>query len=287
MTATISPAFTTIFDQEVKQAYQASRALAGLIREKSAVSGNTVKFPKLTKGVATVRTPKADVTPMSLTYSQATATMTDFIAAEYSDIFEQSHVNFDDRRELVEAVGNAIGRRMDQVAIDALDAATSIAVANTVQNDGSSGSAADLNVGKIRAAKKSLDANNVPPQDRCLLIHANNLSALIGQTETQSSEFNEVKALVDGTISKFLGMQIVIIGDRDEGGLTKDGSNDRSCYAFHKSALGMGVSMNQKSEVNYIPEKTSFLVSSMFSAGGIAIDDGSSGGIVKLTCREA
>jgi len=287
MTATISPAFTTIFDQEVKQAYQASRALAGLIREKSAVSGNTVKFPKLTKGVATVRTPKADVTPMSLTYSQATATMTDFIAAEYSDIFEQSHVNFDDRRELVEAVGNAIGRRMDQVAIDALDAATSIAVANTVQNDGSSGSAADLNVGKIRAAKKSLDANNVPPQDRCLLIHANNLSALIGQTETQSSEFNEVKALVDGTISKFLGMQIVIIGDRDEGGLTKDGSNDRSCYAFHKSALGMGVSMNQKSEVNYIPEKTSFLVSSMFSAGAIAIDDGSSGGIVKITCREA
>jgi hypothetical protein len=287
MTATISPAFTTIFDQEVKQAYQASRALAGLIREKSAVSGNTVKFPKLTKGVATVRTPKADVTPMSLTYSQATATMTDFIAAEYSDIFEQSHVNFDDRRELVEAVGNAIGRRMDQVAIDALDAATSIAVANTVQNDGSSGSAADLNVGKIRAAKKSLDANNVPPQDRCLLIHANNLSALIGQTETQSSEFNEVKALVDGTISKFLGMQIVIIGDRDEGGLTKDGSNDRSTYAFHKSALGMGVSMNQKSEVNYIPEKTSFLVSSMFSAGAIAIDDGSSGGIVKITCREA
>ena len=287
MTATISPAFTTIFDQEVKQAYQASRALAGLIREKSAVSGNTVKFPKLTKGVATVRTPKADVTPMSLTYSQATATMTDFIAAEYSDIFEQSHVNFDDRRELVEAVGNAIGRRMDQVATDALDAATSIAVANTVQNDGSSGSAADLNVGKIRAAKKSLDSNNTPPQDRCLLIHANNLSALIGQTETQSSEFNEVKALVDGTISKFLGMQIVVIGDRDEGGLTKDGSNDRSCYAFHKSALGMGVSMNQKSEVNYIPEKTSFLVSSMFSAGAIAIDDGSSGGIVKITCREA
>tara|TARA_R100000995_G_C3440550_1_gene103082 strand:- start:294 stop:824 length:531 start_codon:yes stop_codon:yes gene_type:complete len=176
---------------------------------------------------------------------------------------------------------------MDQVAIDALDAATSIAVANTVQNDGSSGSAADLNVGKIRAAKKSLDSNNTPPQDRCLLIHANNLSALIGQTETQSSEFNEVKALVDGTISKFLGMQIVVIGDRDEGGLTKDGSNDRSCYAFHKSALGMGVSMNQKSEVNYIPEKTSFLVSSMFSAGAIAIDDGSSGGIVKITCREA
>ena len=284
--ATISPAFVTIFDNEVKQAYQASRALAGLVREKS-IDGETVKFNKLGKGVASVRTPQSDVVPMSLAYSLVTATMTDYIAAEYSDIFNQSHVGFSDRQELVGAVGNAIGRRMDQVVIDALDASTPVAVANTVQNDGSAGSATDLNVGKLRAAKEALDTNNVPPADRVLLIHAANLSALIGNTEVQSSEFNEVRALVDGSLSQFLGMRIVVIGDRDEGGLTKDGSNDRSCYAFHKNAMGMGVSMNQKSEVNYVPEKTSFLVSSMFGAGAIAIDDGSAGGIVKITCREA
>ena len=284
--ATISPAFVTIFDNEVKQAYQASRALAGLVREKS-IDGDTVKFNKLGKGVASVRTPQSDVVPMSLAYSLVTATMTDYIAAEYSDIFNQSHVGFSDRQELVQAVGNAIGRRMDQVVIDALDASTAVAVANTVQNDGSSGSATDLNVGKLRAAKEALDTNNVPPSDRVLLIHAANLSALIGNTEVQSSEFNEVRALVDGSLSQFLGMRIVVIGDRDEGGLTKDGSNDRSCYAFHKNALGMGISMNQKSEVNYVPEKTSFLVSSMFGAGAVAIDDGSAGGIVKITCREA
>ena len=284
--ATISPAFVTIFDNEVKQAYQASRALAGLVREKS-IDGETVKFNKLGKGVASVRTPQSDVVPMSLAYSLVTATMTDYIAAEYSDIFNQSHVGFSDRQELVGAVGNAIGRRMDQVVIDALDASTPVAVANTVQNDGSAGSATDLNVGKLRAAKEALDTNNVPPADRVLLIHAANLSALIGNTEVQSSEFNEVRALVDGSLSQFLGMRIVVIGDRDEGGLTKDGSNDRSCYAFHKNAMGMGVSMNQKSEVNYVPEKTSFLVSSMFGAGAVAIDDGSAGGIVKITCREA
>jgi len=284
--ATISPAFVTIFDNEVKQAYQASRALGGLVREKS-IDGDTVKFNKLGKGVASVRTPQSDVVPMSLAYSLVTATMTDYIAAEYSDIFNQSHVGFSDRQELVGAVGNAIGRRMDQVVIDALDASTPVAVANTVQNDGSAGSATDLNVGKLRAAKEALDTNNVPPADRVLLIHAANLSALIGNTEVQSSEFNEVRALVDGSLSQFLGMRIVVIGDRDEGGLTKDGSNDRSCYAFHKNAMGMGVSMNQKSEVNYVPEKTSFLVSSMFGAGAIAIDDGSAGGIVKITCREA
>jgi hypothetical protein len=284
--ASISPAFVTIFDNEVKQNYQASRSLAGLVREKS-VTGDTVKFNKLTKGVATVRTPATDVVPMSLTYSLASASMTDYIAAEYSDVFNQSHVGFNDRSELVQAVGNAIGRRMDQVVIDALDAATSVAVANTIAEDGSAGSASDLNTGKIRAAKKSLDANNTPPGDRVLLIHANNLSSLLAQTSATSQDFNSVRALVSGEIGTWLGMRVIVIGDRDEGGLTKDGSSDRSTYAFHKASMGMGISMNQKTSVDWVPEKTSWLVASMFGAGAVAIDDGASGGIVKITCREA
>jgi len=284
--ATISPSFVTIFDSEVKHAYQSARQLAGLVREKS-VTGDTVKFNKLTKGVAAVRTPQTEVTPMNLTYSLVTATMTDYIASEYSDIFNQSHVSFSDRSELSSAVGNAIGRRMDQVVIDALDAATSVAVANTVAEDGSSGSASDMNTGKIRAAKAALDSNNVPADNRCLLMHANSLEALLAQTSATSADFNSVRALVDGSLSTWLGFSIVMLGDRDEGGLTKDGSNDRLAYAFHKDALGMGVSMNQKTEINYIADKTSFLVSSMFGAGAVAIDDGSAGGIVAITSRES
>ena len=284
--AVISPSFVTIFDSEVKQAYQAARQLAGLVREKS-VTGDTVKFNKLTKGVAAVRTPQTEVTPMNLTYSLVTATMTDYIASEYSDIFNQSHVSFSDRAELSSAVGNAIGRRMDQVVIDALDAATSVDVANTVAEDGTTGSASDMNTGKIRAAKAALDANNVPADNRVLLMHANSLEALLGQTSATSADFNSVRALVDGSLNQWLGFSVVMIGDRDEGGLTKDGSNDRLAYAFHKDALGMGVSMNQKTEINYIADKTSFLVSSMFGAGAVAIDDGSAGGIVKITSRES
>jgi len=284
--ATISPAFVTIFDSEVKQAYQASRQLAGMVREKS-VTGDTVKFNKLTSGVASVRTPQTEVTPMNLSYSLVTATMTDYIASEYSDIFNQSHVSFSDRSELSQAVGNAIGRRLDQVVIDALDSATSVAVANTVAEDGSAGSASDMNTGKIRAAKAALDANNVPPDNRVLLMHANSLEALLAQTSATSSDFNSVRALVDGSLSTWLGFSILMLGDRTEGGMTKDGSNDRLAYAFHKSALGLGMSMNQKTEVNYIPDKTSYLVSSMFSGGAVAIDDGASGGIVKITSRES
>jgi hypothetical protein len=283
MSINISNAFVTLFDSEVKQSYQAQRALAGLVRERTNVEGSTVKFPKIGKGTASVRVPQTDVVPLNVTYAQVTATMTDYIAAEYSDIFNQQRVNFNERQELVQVVSGAIGRRMDQVIIDSLIAASSTGtVANTIQNDGTTGSATDLNVGKLRAAKKILDAKNVPMEGRTIVLHANNLSALLGLTSVTSSDFNTVKALVTGEVDTFLGFKFVTIGDRDEGGLPK-ASADRTVFAFHRDSVGMAIGLNQTSRVDYIPEKTSFLVASMFSAGSVAID---SEGIVKITCAE-
>lgn len=283
MSINISNAFVTLFDSEVKQAYQAQRALAGLTRERTNVEGSTVRFPRIGRGSASVRVPQTDVVPLNVTYSQVTATMTDYIAAEYSDIFHQQRVNFNERQELVQVVSGAIGRRMDQVIIDALIAASSTGtVANTIQNDGSVGSATDLNVGKLRAAKRILDAKNVPMEGRTIVLHANNLASLLGLTSVTSSDFNTVKALVTGEVDTFLGFKFVTIGDRDEGGLPKSGA-DRTVFAFHRDSVGMAIGLNQTSRVDYIAEKTSFLVASMFSAGSVAID---SDGIVKITCAE-
>jgi hypothetical protein len=283
MSIQISNAFVTLFDSEVKQAYQAQRALAGLARERTNVEGSTVKFPKIGKGTASVRVPQTDVVPLNVTYAQVTATMTDYIAAEYSDIFNQQRVNFNERQELVQVVSGAIGRRMDQVIIDALTAASSTGtVAKTIADDGSTGSASNLNVGKLRAAKKILDAKNVPMEGRTIVLHANNLSALLGLTSVTSSDYNTVKALVTGELDTYLGFKFVTLGDRDEGGLPLS-SSDRTVYAFHRDSVGMAIGLNQTSRVDYIPEKTSFLVASMFSAGSVAID---SEGIVKITCAE-
>ena len=284
MAQSITNAFVTLFDAEVKQAYQAESVLLGAVRLRQGVQGNTYKFPKLGKGSATARIPQTDVTPLNVTYSQVTATMEDYNAAEYSDIFHQAKVNFDERSELVQVVSKAIGRRMDQLIIDALDAeASPSTVANTVVTSGSA-TASNLNVGKLIAAKKALDANNVPFDDRHIVIHANNLAGLLGDERAVSGDFASIKALVSGEINTFLGFNFHVIGDRDEGGLAIDGSSDRKVFAFHRSALGMAVNMAQKTEINYIPEKTSFLVNSMFSAGAISIDGE---GIVEITCRES
>ena len=282
MAQSITNAFVTLFDAEVKQAYQGESSILDCVRLRQGVQGNTYKFPKLGKGSATARIPQTDVTPLNVTYSQVTATMRDYNAAEYSDIFHQAKVNFDERSELVTVVSKAIGRRMDQLIIDALDAASSPStVAKTVVTSGSA-AASNLNVGKLIAAKKALDAKNVPFDDRHIVIHANSLSGLLGDERAISGDFASIKALVSGEINTFLGFNFYVMGDRDEGGLPLS-SSDRSIFAFHRSACGMAVNMNQKTEINYVPEKTSFLVNSMFSAGAVAIDDE---GIVKITCEE-
>lgn len=280
MAINLSTAFVTLFDAEVKQAYQAQAVLRGAVRVRSGVEGSTYKFPKIGKGVAQVRIPQSDVSPLNVTYAQVTATLQDYIAAEYSDIFMQAKVNFDERRELVQVVSNAIGRRQDQLILDALSAASGT---GTVTND-IGGTDTNLNVAKLRDAKKSLDAKNVPMDNRHIIIHANGLASLLGETAVTSSDFNTVKALVQGDINTFLGFTFHVLGDRDEGGLPKDNSLDRTVYAFHRDAIGLAEGIAPKTEINYIPEKTSFLVASMFSAGAVAID---AEGIVKITCRES
>ena len=276
----LSNAFVTLFDAEVKQAYQAKAQLIAAVRQRRGVEGSTAKFPKVGKGVATLRIPQTDVTPLNVDFSQVTATMEDWNAAEYSDIFMQQKVNFDERQELVQVVANAIGRRQDQLVIDALTASST---SNTVSND-IGGTDTNLNLDKLLTAKKLLDKGNVPPQDRHMVIHANSLASILAEQKLTSSDYASVKALVSGEINTFLGFTFHVLGDRTEGGLAVDGSLDRTVWAFHKDAVGYAEGMGPKTEINYVPETTSFLVNSMFSAGAVAID---AEGIVQITCRES
>lgn len=279
MSIALSNAFVTLFDAEVKQAYQGKAMLVGAVRQRRGVEGSIVKFPKVGRGVAMPRIGQTDVTPLNVGFSNVTLTLEDWIAAEYSDIFSQAKVNFDERSELVQVLGNAIGRRQDQLILSALaNSGTSLSVSNDI-----GGTDTNMNVAKLRQAKGLLDKNNVPPTDRHIVIHSNGLQSLLSETAVTSSDFNTVKALVAGELDTFLGFQFHVLGDRTEGGLAIS-SSDRTCFAFHKDAIGYGEGIAPKTEINYIPEKTSFLVASMFSAGATTID---AEGIVSIVARES
>ena len=280
MAVSLSNAFVTLFDAEVKQAYQASAMLVPAVRQRRGVEGSTVKFPKVGKGAATLRIAQTDITPLNVGFSSVTCTLQDWNTAEYSDIFSQAKVNFDERSELVKVVASAMGRRQDQLILDALaGSGTSLTVSNDI---GASDS--NMNIAKLREAKRLMDKNNVPPDNRNIIIHANGLANLLSETTVTSSDFNTVKALVQGELNTYMGFKFHVLGDRAEGGLAIDSSLDRVCFAFHRDALGYAEGIGMRTEINYIAEKTSWLVNEVFSAGAITID---AEGIVQITCRES
>lgn len=279
MSTSVSTAFVAQFDAEVKQAYQGAAKLFGTVRTKTGVVGSTHRFPKLGKGLAQPRIPQTDVVPMNVAHSNVTATLEDWSAPEYSDIYDLQKINFDERKELKIAIASAMGRRMDQLILDAADAGASA----TQVDDNIGGTNSGLNVTKLRRAKRLMDASGVPATDRYMVHSAIGLEQLLGETEATSSDYNAVKTLVNGEVDTFLGFKFIMIEDRDEGGLDLT-SNIRKNIAFHKQALGLAVGINMRTEMNYISEKTSWLINGLFSAGSIGIDDS---GIIEVLTYEA
>jgi hypothetical protein len=282
MSKNLSDAAIQQFDDMVKHAYQEEGgALRKTIRTKTGVVGNQHKFPTMGKGMATARIPQTDVVPMNITHAKKTATLGDWNAPEYTDIFDQQKTNVDEKRELASVIAQAIMRREDQMILDAFDAASS---SLTIDTD-IGGSDTNLNTAKFREARKLHSANGVSKMDRYLITHSNNLYGLLGDSDANTFDKNAVKALVDGEITKWLGYQVIEIGDYDEGGLPIAGSV-RKNYFYHggnRGSTGIAVGIDRKTEINYIAEKTSWLCNGLFSAGAVAID---AGGIVEADVTE-
>jgi hypothetical protein len=280
MSKSLNVAAIASFDADVKHAFQDKAKLRETVRIKTGVVGSTHRFPKLGAGIATKRVKQTDVVPMNLQHTNATATLEDWNAAEYTDVFDESKTNISERQELAASIAKAIGRREDQLIIDALEAtATTLTVAASV-----GGAGTDLNVDKLRRIGRLLGENGVDEDEEVTFVGSHfGKEALLGQTEITSADYNSVRALTNGEVNSFLNMKFKWIASRAEGGLDKTG-NDRTNFAYAKSAVGHAIGMDQRMEVNYIPTKTSWLANMLFSAGSTEID---AGGVVEVTTTEA
>jgi len=269
------------FDSRVKAAYELGGLLRSTVEIADNIVGSTHRFHLMGKGLATKRIDQTDVVPMNIVHGNATATLEDWNAAEYTGIFNQQKVPYKEQDKLATVIANAIGRREDQLILDALDAAaTTLTVATSV-----GGAATGLNTAKMRRAAMLMNRAGVPRMkgERTFVISAEGLENLLGDPDANTIDKNNIKTLYDGEISHWLGFEIVVMEDRAEGGLPKVG-NIRTNFAYHRPAIGLAVGINMRTEVNYIPVKTSYLANGIFSAGAVAIDPT---GIVEIETTEA
>lgn len=266
------------FASNVKQAWQGASQLRATVNLKTGVVGSTHRFNKIGKGLATKRIAQTDVVPMNIVHGNATAVLEDWNAAEYTDIFNQQKVPYSEVQALANVIAKAIGRREDQMVIDALDAAATAHVVPT-----SVGADAGMNVAKLLRAKALLDDNDVDDEERYMAISARGLEQLLGNTEVTSADFNAVKSLVHGEVDYFLGFKFKKFGKREEGGLPISGTT-RTSFAYQKEAVGLAIGKDFSVSVDWIAHKTSWLSNGMFIGGAIAID---ADGIVEIETTEA
>ena len=105
-------------------------------------------------------------------------------------------------------------------------------------------------MGKLRAAKQVLDANEADDEDRYMIINAKQLQNLLGETETTSSDFASVKALVNGEIDSFLGFRFIrteLIGT--------DSNSDHKVLYFQKKGILLGVGQNPQAKISERDDK--------------------------------
>ena len=268
--------FIDSFDSEVKRAYQAQKCLRETVRVKNGVIGSTHRFPKAGAGVATEHNRGNDVVAMNLSRSYVTATLSDWDAFDYVDIMDINKMNFDDKVIVAQDTASAIGRREDQLVIDAL--AATVGTATAIGNG-----SADMSVAYLRSAKYDLDQANVPGEERYLIHSAKALEDLLGATEVTSSDYNTVKALVNGELNTFLGFKFKMIGERTEGGLPIPAGSQRYNFAYHKQAIGLAIGKDMTAMADWVPQKLAWQIGCVFSAGAIAID---TDGIVVIHTKE-
>lgn len=257
------------FDSQVKHAYQAAGKVKGAVTLRDGVNGDIYKFRRMGKGLANQKASQADVTPMDITHNLISCTLENWLAAEYTDIFDAAEVNFDEQSELARTIASALGRRQDQLIIDALgnisaDAGTalsSIAVGAT-----------GFTVDKVRQAGAAFDGVGMGMEGRYIAWNKTQKQQLLGSTQATSSDYMNVKALVNGDIDTFYGFRFILIEDRDEDGLPGTGTADATAYAFHKDAVGLATGIDIRTEVNYIAEKTSWLCTGIMKAGAAVRD---------------
>jgi len=264
MASSINNAFITQFEAEVHTAYQRMGSkLKNLVRIVNGVNGSTVKFQKVAKGSANTKARHAEVVAMDLAHSNVTATLTDYYAADYVDKLDELKVNIDERQVVAQSAAYALGRKTDEVLISTLDAATSIA-ANV------SSSATGMTLIKAKNMMEVFNGNDVPDDNqRYWAVGPKQWSDLLSVDQFSRVEYvgpNELPFPSGMTAKRWMGFLFFV-----HSGLSTSGS-DRKNLCFHKSAIGCGIGSDVRTEVNYIPEKVSHLITSMISLGSVAID---------------
>jgi hypothetical protein len=246
MSAQVTTAFVQQYSANVQMlSQQMGSRLREAVRIENVVGKNAF-IDQIGKATAQLRTSRHSDTPqMDTPHQRRRLSLASYEYADLIDDQDKVRMLIDPTSSYAQAAAAAMGRAMDDVIITAatgtastgetgsgsasLDASTN-SVGSASSNDG-------LTIDKLIEAKRKLDLQDVDPSiPRYIAVGPQQIDDLLGTTQVTSSDFNTVKALVQGDIDTFMGFKFIMTNR-----LTVDSNDIRKCFAWAEDGITLGI----------------------------------------------
>jgi len=272
----LSPAAQIEYDALVKAQYRSEGwKLRGAMRMRTDVVGSSVQFRRMGAVTSVPGGYAQKVTGQNPGIAVPSATLVKHVTPVYTDSVEELTVNYDAKMESVQAIGQAMGRRSDQIGINALANVTYAASPTDAQGTLIAAGTTGFTYDKYTSIIEAFEERGVPLVDRFVSVTARQFKQLLNEDEFINGFYTKNNVVDKGMIADFLGANFVVIPAMTEGGLPDGagGATEKRAFAWHRAALGMGIGMDFRAEVNYVPTETSWLANGIFYAGAVVIDE--------------
>jgi hypothetical protein len=207
-----------------------------------------------------------------------------FVSNTLEDPAEALQMLIDPKSTYMQAKAAAAARKVDKIIIDALEGtayagktgttATSLPSAQKITTG------AVLNKAKVLRTKGILDAAEVDPEDRYFVHAAVQLEDMLATTEVASSDYNSVKALIQGELNgTWVGFKWVHSEQ-----LTK-ASSVRYCLAFQKKGIQLAIQKEAEGRLDERKDKNyAWQVYMRIVLGAVRLEEER---VVQIACVEA
>lgn len=256
MSAQVTTAFVQQYSANVQMlSQQMGSRLRDTVRVEN-MTGKNAFFDQVGVAVAQKRTTRHGDTPqMDTPHARRRVSLVDYEYADLIDDQDKVRLLIDPTSSYARAAAAAMGRAMDDEIIAAAtgtaftgetgSTSTALPSGQQIANGGT-----DLTVAKLREAKKILDLSDVDPSiTRYIAVGPEQIENLLSDTNVTSSDFNTVKALVQGEVNQFMGFNFIMTNR-----LAKSG-NIRSCFAWAEDGLALAVGKDVNARIDERADK--------------------------------
>lgn len=266
MSVQIPTAFVEQYKANVQHlTQQKGSKLRKAVRVES-VTGKNAYFEQLGAVSAQKRTSRhADTPRMDTPHARRRVSLEDYEWADLIDNEDQYRMLIDPTSPYAEAAAMAMGRSIDDVIVAAADGTaytgvdgststsfdTNMIVDVQVVWPGVSAADTGLNVAKLIAASKLLGQNDVDPDDdKFLVVNARQISSLLKDEKLSSHDYNVVKPLVEGQVSKYMGFTII-----PSNRIGVDSNADDKVLFWAKGGILLGLGSDIKTRISERDDK--------------------------------